>query len=215
MLPEYTNAERLIDGIIHFVGLALSVAAFAVLISIAAPSDNATVIIAVIIYSIGMIAMYGLSSIYNLVSSPKWKEAIRRYDHAAIYVMIAGTYTPFAIIGIGGWVGYGLLALVWAVALFGLLLKLLWPRRLERTSIALYLALGWIGVPALGLMLYSLGTATLILIGIGGVLYSIGVAFHLWERLPYQNAVWHGFVLSAASVHFAAVVVTTLNGVST
>jgi hemolysin III len=140
-----------------------------------------------------------------LATHPGWKEEIRRYDHAAIFLMIAGTYTPFALIAVGGTIGLGLLILVWLVAIGGMMLKLLRPRRFDRASVVLYLALGWVILPAMGLVVATLPTSALVLLVVGGLLYTVGVAFHVWETLPYQNAVWHGFVLVAASCHFVAV----------
>ena len=133
----YTQTERLSDGVVHALGVVMSVIAVAVLLRMVIPIGGALLIMAATIYSVGLIAMFGLSAAYNLIVGPKWKEAIRRYDHAAIYMMIAGTYTPFALIGIGGPVGYSLLALVWLLAIIGLVLKLLWPRRIERASLVL------------------------------------------------------------------------------
>ena len=183
---------------VHALGVVMSVIAVAVLLRMVIPIGDALLIMAATIYSVGLIAMFGLSAAYNLIVGPKWKEAIRRYDHAAIYMMIAGTYTPFALIGIGGPVGYSLLALVWLLAIIGLVLKLLWPRRIERASLVLYLALGWIGLVAAGSIIAALPVSALVLLGMGGILYTTGVVFHLWTTLLYQNAIWHIFVLAAA-----------------
>ena len=119
--------------------------------------------------------------------------------------MIAGTYTPFALITIGGSLGGALLASVWLMATIGVLFKLLWPTRLERASVFIYLALGWLGLPAVGSLIAALPATVVMLVGIGGVLYTIGVAFHLWETLPLHNALWHALVLAAAGCHYVAV----------
>ena len=205
MLLDYTQTERLTDGVVHALGVVMSVIAVAVLLHMVISTGDALLIMAATIYSVGLIAMFGLSATYNLIVGPKWKEAIRRYDHAAIYTMIAGTYTPFALIGIGGPVGYGLLALVWLLAIIGLFLKLLCPRRIERASLVLYLALGWIGLVAAGSIIAALPVSALVLLGMGGVFYTTGVVFHLWTTLLYQNAIWHTFVLVAAGCHYVAV----------
>jgi hemolysin III len=139
---------------------------------------------------------------------------LQRFDHAAIFAMIAGTYTPFTRLLEPGW-AVGLTASVWSVAAAGIAGKLWRPRGgraiARALSVLLYLALGWIGLIALRPLTESLAWPTLLLIGIGGAIYSTGVIFHLWRRLPYQNAIWHGFVLAAAGVHYAAVL-TTLVG---
>jgi hemolysin III len=135
MLPTYSPRERSIDGFIHGVGLSAAVIAVGVLLHAIIPSHDPLTIAAATIYALGLIAMLSLSAAYNLVRRPDWRETIRRYDHAAIFVMIAGTYTPFTLVSIGGALGPGFLAVVWLIALFGLLLKLLRRRRFERAAI--------------------------------------------------------------------------------
>ena len=129
----------------------------------------------------------------------------RRLDHAAIFVMIAGTYAPFALVAIRGCFGAALLIFVCAVALSGVMLKLLCPQRFERSSLPVYLLLGWTGMAAIHSLLATMPVVCLVLLGLGGALYSLGIVFHLWVRLRYHNAIWHGFVLSGAACHFAAV----------
>ena len=205
MFPEYTRKERLCDGVIHLIGAGASVLASGALVFAVLPARDGDTLLAAAVYGAGLVAMFGASAAYNLTTRPDLKENIRRYDHAAIFLMIGGTYTPFALIGIGGEPGHVLLALVWPVAAFGVWLKLFRPRRFERGSVILYLALGWAGLAKAGAVVAALPTPTLVLVGIGGVFYTIGVVFHLWEKLPYHNAVWHAFVLTAASCHYAAV----------
>ena len=151
--------------------------------------------------------MFTASASYNLIPIESWKGWLRRLDHSTIYLKIAGAYTPFAAISIGGFVGNALLATVWIVALTGLALKLLFPRRFEVLSIILYLALGWAAVFVAGDVMESLDSVALTLIVIAGGLYSLGVVFHLWEKLPFQNAIWHLMVLSATAVLYAAMAV--------
>jgi hemolysin III len=133
------------------------------------------------------------------------KEVLRRLDHAAIYLMIAGTYTPLLLNRIGGEWGFGLLMFVWTVAIIGAILKIVFPRRWETLSIALYLGLGWAIVVAINPMMQTLAVNNMILIAAGALIYTIGVIFHLWERLPYQNAIWHMFVLGGAACHYVAI----------
>lgn len=204
-LHRYTRAERLADGVVHAAGVALCLIGTTVLLASVVSAGGALVISAAVAYGGGLLATFGLSAAYNLVRPPDLKEAIRPFDHAAIYVMIAGTYTPFALVGLGGETGFALFAVVWAVAVVGVLLKLLWPRRFEPASIALYVALGWIGLLVIGPLFARLTGSVLVLLGLGGGLYTAGVFFHLWDRLRYQNAIWHCFVLAAASCHYVAV----------
>ncbi|MGE3904564.1 MAG: hemolysin III family protein, partial [Reyranellaceae bacterium] len=151
-------------------------------------------------------AMLICSAAYNLARNSRRRALLRRFDHAAIFAMIAGTYTPFTTLRLdGGW-GAGLTAAVWTVATIGIALKLWKPHLVERASIPLYLALGWTIVVAVNPLLGALDPSTLVLLAVGGLLYTLGVAFHVWERLPYQNAAWHACVLAAAAVHYAAVI---------
>lgn len=205
LYPQYTRPERAADAAVHVLGLVFGLAACASLAIAVLPSRDALLWLALGLYGAGLLAMLACSALYNLAPPGPWKAVFRRLDHAAIFVMIAGTYTPFALIAIGGAWGLGLLAFVWSVALCGVLVKLFWPRRLERLSVAAYLLLGWSIVVALDPLLGAVSAAGLLLLGIGGLLYSLGVVFHLWHRLPYQNAIWHALVLAAAACHFSAV----------
>ena len=157
------------------------------------------------VYGTGLVAMLGCSASYHMLALPAWKEVFRRCDHAAIFLKIAGTYTPFAVVNLGGIAGYALLSLVWAVALLGATAKLLLAHTWDRLAIALYLALGWSVLAVFPPLIASVPPAALVLLGIGGVLYSVGVIFHVWTSLPYQNAVWHLFVLAGSACHFGAV----------
>jgi hemolysin III len=205
LYPVYRAGERLADTIVQSIGLGAAIVGAGILMGIAFVFLPAFSIFSLAVYSAGLIAMLAFSLSYNRAHPGRCKEILRRLDHAAIFVMIAGTYTPFALLKIGGFWGYVLFAAVWAVAGVGVFMKLVWPRRFERLSIVLYLAQGWAVVGALGPLLHSVSTWALILLGIGGTLYTIGVVFHLWRNLPYQNAVWHGFVIAAAACHYAAI----------
>lgn len=205
MCPVHSRKERLIDGAIHGLGVVGSVVAVGFLLHRVTPARDPLTTAAAAAYGGGLVAMVWLSAAYNLVPRLDWKERIRPYDHAAIFLMIAGTYTPFALVALGGAVGFGLFAAVWLTAAAGMALKLLRPRRWERAALVLYLALGWAGLPLLAPMIAALPAPVLALLGIGGLFYTAGVTFHLWERLPYQNAIWHGFVLAGAGCHFVAV----------
>ncbi|MFC3230990.1 hemolysin III family protein [Marinibaculum pumilum] len=200
-----TRPERIADAIVHVVGLACGLAACIALAAIAAPSADARLGIALAVYGAGLMTMLGCSAAYNLSRSPRQKRWLRRIDHAAIFVMIAGTYTPFAMISLQGAWGWGLLGFVWVVALAGVAAKLFLAERFERFSIPAYLLLGWTVLVALEPLLSALSLAGLLLLGIGGLLYTIGVLFYRWERLPFQTAIWHVFVLAAAACHFSAV----------
>jgi hemolysin III len=200
----YDRAEVIADGVVHFAGVSLGMIAIALCIfQLASGTDRYDVVV----YTIVLAAMLGLSAAYNLwpVSPRKW--LLRRFDHAVIYLLIAATYTPFisevrhdrniVIVFLVG---------VWSTALTGAVLKLFFPGRFDRLSIGLYLAMGWSGIILYEKAVSALPVSTLILIATGGTLYTFGVLFHTWERLRFQNAIWHAFVLLAAGCHFVAVV---------
>lgn len=149
--------------------------------------------------------MLTASAAYNMWPPTPIRSWLRRIDHSAIYVMIAATYSPFIAQIRDGWTAAALLCAVWSVAIGGVILKFAMPNRLHGLSIALYLALGWSGVAAYGALGQVLDQETWWLLGAGGVIYSVGVAFHLAEALPFHNAIWHLFVLTAAGVHYVAV----------
>jgi hemolysin III len=208
--PVYSRAERRADAAVHVVGLALGLAGCVGLAAAALsrPDAGPRLLAGLVPYAAGLTAMLACSALYNLTdatAAPARKRLFRRLDHAAIFLMIAGTYTPFALVAIGGAWGAGLLAFVWAVAAGGVAAELLGVRRSERLSVAAYLLLGWSILPALGPLSAAVSPAGVALLAAGGALYSVGAGFHLWRGLPFQNAVWHGFVLAGAACHYAAV----------
>jgi hemolysin III len=205
-LPSYSLRERIADGCIHIVGVAASLVALGALLVIGVKSETMLWGGALLVYGLALVSMFSCSAGYHLIVAPRLKEIFRRLDHAAIFLMIAGTYTPFVLIKMNDTWGLALLAVVWTIAAAGVAIKLLLPRFLEGLTVALYLVQGWAILAAWHPLVTSVPGTVITLLMIGGVLYTVGVVFHLWERLPYQNAIWHGFVLSAASCHFAAVI---------
>ena len=202
----YTPRELLADGIVHVVGVSLGViGAVALTISAVVSRLGPAETVAVGVYAAGLVAMLGTSAAYNMwpVSPRKWW--LRRFDHSAIYVLIAATYTPFMMQINDRLLALLLLGGVWGVAIVGIALKLFLPGRFDRVSIMLYLAMGWSGLAAYDAVFTSLPKFTLWFVVAGGVLYTLGVIFHTWRRLRFQNAIWHGFVLLGAACHYTAV----------
>ena len=198
--------ELAADCIIHILGIGAGSIGGATLVALIAARGDWLQLGALLIYAVGIVAMFGCSAAYNLARTSRWRAAFQRCDHAAIFVMIAGTYTPFTLLRLDGVWSWSLTTAVWSIAGIGVLIKLCRSCDLRYASAAPYLLLGWIGIIAIDPLFRSLGWETLSLIGLGGALYIIGIGFHVWHRLPFQNAIWHAFVLAAASVHFAAVV---------
>ena len=205
--PAYTRQEIAADAVVHGLGVLFALIGGPILIGFVAAEGETGPIVAVSIYVATMIAMLSLSASYNLIPLPPAREWLRRLDHSTIYLKIAGAYTPFAGISIGGLGGSALLAGVWIAAAFGIALKLMFPRRFEALSLVLYLAMGWAAVVVGPDVAESIEGATLVLILVAGGLYSFGVVFHLWRGLRFQNAIWHVFVLAATAVLYAAIAV--------
>ncbi len=202
---KYDRAELWADGVIHVLGVGLALVGSVAMLVHFLPNMPAVTSISSGVYLLSLLAALGISAVYNIwpVSPTKW--FLRRFDHSAIYLLIAGTYTPFAMHM--GDRALPLLLFVWSVASVGITLKLFMPGRFDRLSILLYLALGWSGVMVYDTMVQSLPPAVFWLIAAGGMVYSLGVIFHVWERLRFQNAIWHGFVVVGAALHYCAVFV--------
>jgi hemolysin III len=204
-LRALTRGELVADGMIHVIGITAGLAGAGILVIAAATRGSPLELAALATYAGGLLAMLGCSAAYQILRSSRRRELLRCFDHSAIFLMIAGTYTPFTLLRLRPSWDFVLTGVIWSVAAAGITLRLLCPRLFDRISIAFYLALGWAGLAAVAPLVPFLQTSTLVLLGIGGLLYTAGVAFHLWERLPFQNAIWHAFVLVAAGVHYAAV----------
>jgi len=202
---DYDKHEILADGIIHVLGAVGGLVAVIVLLALAAPTVGAWELTSVAIYGLGLVAVLIISAVYNLWPVSPFKWALRRLDHSAIYLLIAGTYTPFIMQMRSEITAIVLLVGVWAGSLAGMVLKLCLPGRFDRLAILLYLLLGWSGVMAYEAVLGALPGSTLTLLAAGGLLYTVGVIFHIWEGLRFQNAIWHAFVLVAAACHYGAV----------
>jgi hemolysin III len=202
---DYDMNEIIADGIVHAVGVTISMISIVALLVMAAPAAGAWEFTSLLVYGVGLLTVLTVSALYNLwpVSPIKWM--LRRFDHSAIYLLIAGTYTPFITQMKANAEPLVLLVGVWLASVVGIALKLRFPGRFDRLSILLYLLLGWSGVTAYESLFGTLPASTLWLLAIGGILYTTGVVFHLWESLRFQNAIWHTFVLVAAGCHYAAV----------
>jgi hemolysin III len=201
-----SNAALRADLVVHVVGLSFAVIGGASLLALALGLGAPSQVASVLVYVAGFVAMLALSAAYNF-SRLRWRPLLRRLDHAAIFVMIAGSYTPFTTQRLhGGW-ALGMTATVWALALAGVAGKLFLPGLGRRFWVGLYLALGWVALLALGPIVSGVPGVAVALLAAGGLVYSIGAAIYVVERLKFRRAIWHGHVVGAAALHFAAVVV--------
>jgi hemolysin III len=210
----YSRAELLSDAAVHVAGVLAALIAVPVLITLVAVwFGDAPTLIAATVYGLSVIAMFVASAFNNMVTVPDWKDFLRRIDQSAIYVKIAGSYTPLAVLT-GTHAGLFLTG-VWGAALAGASLRLFSPGRLKWPSICLYLAIGWAGALIGGPLIAGLTPMGFQLILAAGAIYTLGVVFFVWERLPFHNTIWHVFVLAATFVLYAAVLVELWDRVPT
>jgi hemolysin III len=201
----YDKYELIADGVVHGVGLAFALIGATVLIFYATLWSSFGELTAAWIYSVGLVLTIGISFSYNAwpVSRTKW--FLRRLDHSSIFILIAATYTPFLERGADNPLLFGMLIGIWAIAALGILLKCAFPGRFDKLAVLLYLGMGWSGIFVAGPVAERIPYVSMLLILVGGIIYSLGVIFHVWEKLRFQNAIWHGFVVAAAAVHYSAV----------
>ncbi|HEY8577314.1 MAG TPA: hemolysin III family protein [Devosia sp.] len=202
----FTLAEKIVDGAVHVLGLVGALILGSALLSIALVETAPDAVPALAIYLASLLAVLGVSLAYNLWPVSPVKMWLARFDQAAIFLFIAGTYTPFLAVLGGTTTGTLMTSFVWGASLVGVALKLIVPERFGRLAIVLYLAIGWSGLLMFQALAQSLPASTLWLLLAGGITYSLGIIFHLWERLYFQNALWHAFVVTGASLHLWAVI---------
>ena len=199
------SAEELVNSCTHGVGLILSVAGFATLLSLAVMRGSALRIASCAVYGSTLMCLYAASTLYHSSRSRRLKRILRICDHSAIYLLIAGTYTPFLIVNLrGGW-GWSLFGIVWGLAMAGILFKLWFVEHFSVLSTVVYLLMGWLVIVAIRPMLHSVPPRGLLWLLTGGVLYTVGVVFYAWRKVPYNHAIWHGFVLAGSICHYFAV----------
>ena len=202
---RYTLGEEIAHAVSHGIGALLSIAGLTVLVAYAALYGNAWHITSCSIYGATLIFLYTASTLYHGITQPKAKQVLQRIDHAAIFLLIAGTYTPFTLVNLRGAWGWTLFGLVWGLALLGVVLETLVKRRIRWLSLTLYLGLGWLVLIAIKPLLATVATGGLVLLLAGGLCYSLGVIFYVWRRLAYHHAVWHLFVMAGSALHFFSI----------
>lgn len=201
---RYSDGEEFASSLIHGMGIVLSIVGLATLVAFAARAGDTRHLASVCVYGATLILLYTASTLYHSVPGERAKPVLRLLDHAAIFLLIAGTYTPFTLISLHGAWGWSLFAIVWTLAFAGIALEL---RRVRHRGAmaALYVGMGWVGLVAIKPLMASLPAGGLWLLFGGGVAYTLGVPFYLWKRLPYNHALWHAFVLLGSVLQFFAV----------
>ncbi|MDQ0330069.1 hemolysin III [Mesorhizobium sp. YL-MeA3-2017] len=202
---HYSRAEMIADGIVHAVGIVLAIAAGSAMLTLAASRAAPGEYVAAAFYVVALLTVLSVSMAYNLwpvTSRVKW--VLRRFDHSAIYLLIAASYTPFLAQLQNATLAGSMLVLIWTAALAGMAIKVFLPGRYDRLAIVFYLAIGWSGVVLMQPLIEALPSTTIALLLAGGIVYSLGVVFFAWKGLRFHNALWHGFVVTGAGLHFAA-----------
>jgi len=200
------SVEELANTLTHGFGLILSIAGFFALVLLAILRGDPLLIAACLVYGVSLITLYAASTIYHGTTSVELKQSLRIVDHCCIYLLIAGTYTPFGLVIIDGKLGQSVLIAIWLFAIFGILAKLMFRDRFAAVSVVSYLVMGWLGAIALQPMLEALGIVPIMLAVAGGVAYSLGVIVFALHRIPHNHAIFHVFVLAGSILHFVAIV---------
>jgi hemolysin III len=205
LIKTYSEKEEKLNVLTHGFGLLLSVIALFLLIVKSIKSENTTIITSFIIYGLSLIILYAASTFYHAAKAPELRYKLNIFDHASIYVLIAGTYTPFTLVTLEGWVGWTIFGVSWGLALIGVILKLFYTGKYDRISTIAYVLMGWLIVFAIKPLLANLSTEGLIWLFAGGVLYTTGAVLYSVEKIKYNHAIFHIFVLAGSFSHFMAV----------
>ncbi|WP_417502051.1 PAQR family membrane homeostasis protein TrhA [Marinobacter sp.] len=203
--PSHQRIEEWLNSATHGIGALLSVIGTIILIAGATQLHDTWKIISFSIFGTSLILLYVASALYHGARRPELKKAFKTLDHCAIFLLIAGTYTPFLLVNMRETVGWTLFAIIWSLAITGVALKLTFSNRFKLARVGIYVAMGWLIIFASSDLLASLNETALTLTVAGGIVYTTGVAFYLADRIPYMHAVWHLFVIGGSACHFSAI----------
>lgn len=200
------SVEEVANSLTHGFGLLLSIAGFVFLLALAVTKGDGWHIASAVVYGLSLVILYAASTLYHSATDEHKKYRLQLIDHCCIYLLIAGSYTPFLLLLMRDTFGFGLLAFVWAFALFGIAIKIIFRGRYNAVGVVSYLAMGWVGIIAIQPLYVMLGWEPLALVLGGGLSYSLGVVFFGWHSLRHHHAIWHGFVLGGSILHYLAIV---------
>ncbi|KMK80140.1 hemolysin [Pectobacterium atrosepticum ICMP 1526] len=205
-MSDYSLAEEIANSISHGIGVIFGIVGLVLLLVQAVNNDAGSVAItSYSLYGGSIILLFLASTLYHAIPSPRIKPWLKKFDHCAIYLLIAGTYTPFLLIGLDSPLAHGLMVVIWSMALFGVIFKLAFAHRFEVLSLITYLVMGWLSLVVIYQMVMKLSAGSVTLLAVGGVVYTLGVIFYASKRIPYNHAIWHGFVLGGSVCHFLAI----------
>lgn len=202
---KYEKKEEILNVISHGIGFLLSIAALVLLVVFASIDGSVWHIVSYSIYGTSLVVLYLASTLFHWSKKPSRRLKLNVFDHASIYVLIAGTYTPLMLVTLRGPWGWSLFGIVWGMAIMGIILKLFFTGRYNKLSTMAYLVMGWVVVLALKSLIENLSTPGLIWLAIGGVSYSVGAIFYLLNKIPYNHAIFHLFVLGGSIAHFVTI----------
>ncbi len=201
---KFTLEEELWNGVTHAIGAGLAIAGLALLVALAAANGDSWRVVSFSIYGGTLVLLYLASTLYHSIQIPKVKAALQVLDHAAIYLLIAGSYTPFLLVNLRGRLGWTLLGVVWGLALLGVALRTIFAGRFEKLAVVGYVLMGWLVVVAFRALQTAVPAGGVALILAGGITYTVGIFFFAWKKLPYHHAIWHLFVIGGSLCHFFA-----------
>jgi len=205
-VPGYSLAEEIANSVSHGIGCVLGIVGLVLMLTQAVEMRaDATAVTSYSLYGGSMILLFLASTLYHAIPHPKIKPWLKKFDHCAIYLLIAGTYTPFLLVGLNSPLAQGLMAVIWGLALAGIIFKLTIGHRFEAISLITYLSMGWLSLVVIYQLATRLSAGGVWLLAAGGVVYSLGVIFYASRRIPYGHAIWHGFVLGGCALHFCAI----------
>lgn len=211
MSDAHSLREEIANALTHGLGAVVALGAGAVLITLTALWGDGWQLAGAIVFSVALVLLYVASTLYHAITHTGAKARLKVFDHCAIYLLIAGTYTPFTLISLRGSLGWALFAAIWTLAFAGILFKLFFTGRFKLVSTLMYIAMGWLSVLAIGPMLRQLDPWTLGWLFAGGIAYTAGTLFYLNQRIRYSHAIWHAFVLAGSVCHFVAVSLQVLS----
>ena len=206
----YTAKEEIANSLTHGIGAALSIAGLVVLVVLAAQYGDAWRVVSFSIYGATLVMLFTASTLYHSFSRPRIRKVLRIIDHCSIYLLIAGSYTPFMLVIIRGSWGWSLFGVIWGLALLGILMKTLFIGRNRILSTLTFIFMGWLCVIALKEMIAHIEPGGMLLLAAGGLFYTLGAVFYIWKRLPYNHAVWHLFVLGGGICHYFSILLYVL-----
>jgi hemolysin III len=210
--PRYGLGEEVASSVIHGIGIVLSIAGLAILVASSAVYGGAREVVASSVFGSTLILLYTASTLYHSIPGVVAKRVLRTLDHIAIFLLIAGTYTPFTLLALPGAWGWGLFATIWTLAILGSAAELGMLKRYRKAAVVMYVLMGWVAVVAIEPLRQNVPTGGLVLLFAGGIAYTAGVPFYIARRLPYGHAIWHFFVLAGSVLHYLAVLLYVIPG---